>query len=60
MMRDIDELFGGTGETLRLEHDTRSDEAYEAGVLLGLRSTLAARGVVVGLDRLLDLGIAPR
>jgi 4-hydroxy-tetrahydrodipicolinate reductase len=53
-------LFGGTGETLRLEHDSRSDESYEAGILLGLRSTVAARGVVVGLDSLLDLGIVPR
>jgi 4-hydroxy-tetrahydrodipicolinate reductase len=53
-------IFGGQGESLRLEHDTISDAAYEAGILLALRATPGIRGVVVGLDALLDLGIAPR
>ena len=51
-------VFGGTGETLRLVHDTHSDASYEAGILLGLRAAATAEGVVVGLDRLLDLGLA--
>lgn len=50
-------VFGGTGETLRLVHDTHADTSYEAGILLGLRAAPTARGVVVGLDRLLDLGL---
>jgi 4-hydroxy-tetrahydrodipicolinate reductase len=50
-------VFGGTGETLRLVHDTHSDASYEAGILLGLRAAASAEGVVVGLDRLLDLGL---
>lgn len=50
-------VFGGTGETLRLVHDTHSAASYEAGILLGLRAAANAEGVIVGLDRLLDLGL---
>ncbi|HTL40072.1 MAG TPA: 4-hydroxy-tetrahydrodipicolinate reductase [Pseudolysinimonas sp.] len=50
-------VFGGTGETLRLVHDTHSDASYEAGILLGLRAAANTEGVIVGLDRLLDLGL---
>lgn len=47
-------VLGGHGETVRIVHETLSDEAYEAGILLALRSTPQQRGVVVGLDQLLD------
>jgi 4-hydroxy-tetrahydrodipicolinate reductase len=50
-------VFGGEGETVRVIHDTHTDASYEAGILLGLRAALDARGVVVGLDSLLDLGL---
>jgi 4-hydroxy-tetrahydrodipicolinate reductase len=50
-------VFGGVGETLRILHDTHSDASYEAGILLGLRAAPDVMGVVVGLDRLLDLGL---
>jgi 4-hydroxy-tetrahydrodipicolinate reductase len=50
-------VFGGVGETLRVTHDTLTDDSYAAGILLGLRAVRDARGVVVGLDRLLDLGL---
>lgn len=50
-------VFGGDGETLRILHDTHSDASYEAGIMLGLRAVRDTRGVVVGLDRLLDLGV---
>jgi 4-hydroxy-tetrahydrodipicolinate reductase len=49
-------VFGGDGETVRVIHDTHTDASYEAGIMLGLRAVREARGVVVGLDRLLDLG----
>lgn len=49
-------VFGGDGETVRVIHDTHTDASYEAGIMLGLRAARDARGVVVGLDRLLDLG----
>ena len=50
-------VFGGVGETIRVTHDTHSDSSYESGILLGLRAVRDARGVVVGLDKLLDLGL---
>lgn len=50
-----DVVFGGTGETLTLSHETLSETAYEAGILLALTAAVSATGVVVGLDRLIDL-----
>ncbi|HEX7834487.1 MAG TPA: 4-hydroxy-tetrahydrodipicolinate reductase [Pseudolysinimonas sp.] len=50
-------VFGGVGETLRVLHDTHADSSYEAGILLGLRAVGDAQGVIVGLDKLLDLGV---
>ena len=48
-------IFGGTGEVLTLSHETISSSSYETGILLGLKSARTARGVTVGLDRLLGL-----
>lgn len=47
-------VFGGMGETLTLTHDTSSARAYEAGMLLALRAAPATRGLIVGLDSVLD------
>jgi len=51
-------VFGGTGETLTIRHDTIGSESYETGILLALRAAAGATGVTVGLDKLIDLGIA--
>ena len=48
-------VFGGTGEVLRITHETLGDSSYETGILLGLRALPSARGVVVGLENLLEL-----
>ena len=48
-----DVIFGGTGETLTLSHETLSPSSYEAGIMLALRAARTARGVTVGLDKLL-------
>lgn len=48
-------IFGGSGEILTLDHRTLSQESYEAGILIGLRAIVSARGVTVGLDQLIDL-----
>lgn len=53
-----DVIFGGNGEVLTLRHDTLAPSSYEAGILLALRATRGARGVTVGLDKLIDLGAA--
>ena len=51
-----DVIFGGTGEVLTLTHETISSDAYESGILLALRAAREATGVVVGLDKLINLG----
>lgn len=50
-----DVIFGGTGETVTISHETLSGSSYEAGILLSLRAAPAAAGVIVGLDSLLNL-----
>jgi len=52
-----DVIFGGNGEVLTISHDTLAPNAYEAGILLALRAASSVRGVVVGLDKLIDLGL---
>ena len=51
-----DVIFGGTGELLTVTHETLSPSSYEAGIVLALRAARTARGVTVGLDKLIDLG----
>ncbi|WP_338056609.1 4-hydroxy-tetrahydrodipicolinate reductase [Salinibacterium metalliresistens] len=48
-------FFGGTGEVLTITHETLSPSAYEAGIALALRAVPGVQGVVVGLDKLIDL-----
>jgi 4-hydroxy-tetrahydrodipicolinate reductase len=50
-----DVVFGGRGEILTLSHETLDPSAYEAGILLALRALPGAEGVVVGLDKLINL-----
>ena len=47
--------FGGDGEVLTLSHETLGTSAYEAGMLLALRAAATSTGLIVGLDRLIDL-----
>ena len=54
-----DVIFGGNGEVLTLSHETLAPTSYEAGILLALRAAPSVRGVVVGLDNLIDLNAAP-
>ncbi|MEX1079448.1 MAG: 4-hydroxy-tetrahydrodipicolinate reductase [Homoserinimonas sp.] len=48
-------MLGGTGELVTLRHETSSAQSYEAGILLGLAAARDARGVLVGLESLIDL-----
>ena len=50
-----DVMLGGVGEVLTISHETLAPSAYEAGIAIALRASIEARGVVVGLDRLIDL-----
>lgn len=50
-----DVIFGGTGETLTISHQTLSPTSYRAGITLALRALLTTDGVVVGLDQLVSI-----
>jgi 4-hydroxy-tetrahydrodipicolinate reductase len=53
-----DVVFGGNGETLAITHETiEPSAAYDAGIRLALPAARDASGLVVGLERLVDLGI---
>ncbi len=50
-----DVIFGGTGETLTLRHDTLSRDAFGPGIVAAVRAVRAlAPGVSVGLDAVFD------
>ena len=46
-------IFGGTGETLKIEHVTSSRECFMPGVLLAIRKVLELEGLVYGLQKIL-------
>lgn len=48
-------LFGDTGETLTIRHDSLDRESFMAGVLLGVRRIGGAPGLTVGLEHFMDL-----
>jgi len=48
-------LLGALGQTLSIKHDAISRECYMPGVMLAIRQVLQTKGLVVGLDNLLDL-----
>ena len=48
-------LFGDTGETLTIRHDSMARVSFMAGVLLGVRRIGTAPGLTVGLEHFMDL-----
>jgi len=48
-------IFGGQGQLLTIRHDTTSREAFLPGLLLAIRKVLQLKGVVYGLENLLEL-----
>ena len=54
-----DVVFGGQGEVLTLSHETIEQTAYVAGIRLALAALPETRGVIVGLDKLIDLSADP-
>jgi 4-hydroxy-tetrahydrodipicolinate reductase len=47
-------IFGGTGQTLTIRHDSTDRTSFMPGVLLAIRSVASRPGLTVGLDALLD------
>jgi len=50
-----DVIFGGVGEVLTVSHETISPDSYEKGILLALRMTPTVTGILVGLDKIIDV-----
>lgn len=48
-------IFGGTGETLTIDHLTMSADSYRDGIALALKALPTSHGLTVGLDSLLGL-----
>ena len=49
-------LFGGTGETLTIRHDSLHHSCFMPGILLGVRSVVSAPGLTFGLEHFLFPG----
>lgn len=47
-------ILGGLGQTLTLRHDSISRESFMPGVLLAVDKVMGLRGLVIGLERLLE------
>jgi 4-hydroxy-tetrahydrodipicolinate reductase len=48
-------VFGGQGQTLSIRHDTIGRECYMPGVILAIKEVVNRKGLVFGLDTLLNL-----
>ncbi|MBQ0984359.1 4-hydroxy-tetrahydrodipicolinate reductase [Streptomyces sp. F63] len=48
-------LFGGTGETLTIRHDSLHHSSFMPGILLGVRRVVSTPGLTLGLEHFLDL-----
>jgi len=48
-------IFGTSGQTLSIRHDTINRECYMPGVLLAVRAAVKQKGFTYGLDKLLGL-----
>jgi len=48
-------IFGSEGQTLTLRHDSLGRESFMPGVLLAIRRVLSQKGLVVGLENLLEI-----
>lgn len=48
-------LFGGTGQTLTIRHDSLSEESFMPGLLLAIRRVCGLHHLVFGLESLLGL-----
>ena len=55
MVASQEVLFGTTGQTLDIRHDTYDRSSFMPGVLLAVKAVGGRPGLTVGLDELLDL-----
>ncbi len=55
LMAHQEVIFGASGQTLSIRHDTINRECYMPGVLLAIKQVRNYKGLVYGLDTLLGL-----
>jgi 4-hydroxy-tetrahydrodipicolinate reductase len=55
MVASQEVIFGTTGQSLTIRHDTYDRSSFMPGVLLAVKAVGAHPGLTVGLDQLLDL-----
>ena len=48
-------ILGTLGQTLTLRHDTTGRDCYMPGVLTAIRQVVQCKGLVVGLEKMLEL-----
>lgn len=48
-------IFGGTGQTLTIRHDSTGRDSFMPGVLLAAREVISRKEFVLGLEKLLSL-----
>ena len=48
-------IFGTSGQTLTIRHDTINRECYMPGVILAIKKAVELKGLTYGLENLLDL-----
>jgi len=51
-------IFGGTGETLTLRHDSLSRESFGPGIIAAVRAVRNQTGLVIGLDAIVNEKLA--
>ena len=47
-------IFGGVGQTLTIRHDSTDRTSFMPGVLLGIRKIIKMKGLIYGLENLMD------
>lgn len=47
-------IFGSPGQTLTIRHDSLHRESFMPGVLMAIRKVRELKGVVIGLEKILD------
>lgn len=52
-------IFGSDGELLTIRHDSYNTNCFMRGILMSLKAVTRMNGLVVGLEKLLDLNLAP-
>lgn len=55
LMAHQEVILGGPGQTLTIRHDTINRECYVPGVILAIKEVVNRRGLIQGLDKLMNL-----